>query len=643
MQKSVKISLLVTMSLAGCFLLLGGTASAQIVGFADSENGASFSTWTTTTLTVGGWAVAEEDTKPAASVQILIDGKLVGSVVPSTARTDVVAYLGGNNAYLNCGWSFSYNAGATLTPGGHTLSVLAFDAEGISAPLTFTGTASPSLTILTPQPPQGFLDGMNAATFTQSQSIVVSGWAGDPQDGAPVKQVQILMDGNAVGNATLGIKRTDVTAVYPQYVNAGWTFTYSAASLAGSHTFTAVASDRESLSTKLTVIAQNTITVLSPELAVTSVGVTGTPASGGKVTVADTTTNSGAGPAGASYTFFYMSTDGVTKGASLGDRYLPSVAAGGSSSGTTSVTLPSNIGGTYYILACANATNTVVESVTITNCMASAPFSVVTPELAVTSVSVTGTLASGGKISVADTTTNSGGGAAGASYTFFYMSTDGVTKGASLGDRYLASLAAGGSSSGTTTVTLPTNITGPYYILACANATNTVVESSTITNCMASTQFSVAGADLTVSAVGTNPAAALPGGTLAITDTTADAFANANLSITGYYLSTTTTLVKSGSGAAVLLGTRSVPALTPTTVPATSTGTVNVSIPASTVAGNYYVFACANNTSSVVESNVNNNCTATPVVVYTAANTMFVNQKSLNAENTGCGTSQFRA
>ena len=138
MQKSVKISLLVTMSLVCCLLLFSGAASAQIVGFADFENGTNFASWTTTTLTVCGRAVAEEDGKPATSVQILIDGNVVGSAVPSAPLSDVVAYLGGNSAYPNCGWSFSYNVAANLTTGFHTLSVLAIDLEGVSAPLTFT-------------------------------------------------------------------------------------------------------------------------------------------------------------------------------------------------------------------------------------------------------------------------------------------------------------------------------------------------------------------------------------------------------------------------------------------------------------------------------------------------------------------------
>jgi parallel beta-helix repeat protein len=57
------------------------------------------------------------------------------------------------------------------------------------------------------------------------------------------------------------------------------------------------------------------------------------------------------------------------------------------------------------------------------------------------------------------------------------------------------------------------------------------------------------------------------------------------------------------------------------------------------VAGNYYIFACANDTGSVAESNTANNCTPTPVVVYTSPKTVFVDQNNLNASDTSCGTS----
>src|SRR5208283_2365645 len=80
------------------------------------------------------------------------------------------------------------------------------------------------------------------------------GWAIDMKDGAPVTQVQVLIDGTVVGNATLGLARPDIAAGYgnARFLNAGWTFSYSAQNLsAGSHTVSAVAYDSLGLSTTL--------------------------------------------------------------------------------------------------------------------------------------------------------------------------------------------------------------------------------------------------------------------------------------------------------------------------------------------------------------------------------------------------------
>lgn len=76
-------------------------------------------------------------------------------------------------------------------------------------------------------------------------------------DGAPLHQVSILIDGTAVGNATLGIARLDVANKKGSaYTNSGWRFTMSASSLsAGTHTVTAVATDSLGLSTQFEIRA----------------------------------------------------------------------------------------------------------------------------------------------------------------------------------------------------------------------------------------------------------------------------------------------------------------------------------------------------------------------------------------------------
>jgi hypothetical protein len=67
--------------------------------------------------------------------------------------------------------------------------------------------------------------------------------------------VQVLIDGAALGTATLGQSRPDVTA----YPNSGWSGYFSAATLStGTHTVTTIATDSTGLTTTL---GTKTITV----------------------------------------------------------------------------------------------------------------------------------------------------------------------------------------------------------------------------------------------------------------------------------------------------------------------------------------------------------------------------------------------
>ena len=195
----------------------------------------------------------------------------------------------------------------------------------------------------------------------------------------------------------------------------------------------------------------------------------------------DTVMNQGVVAAPGSVTYLYLSSDGVTKGTVLAVRSVPALLTGaGSGPVTTNVTLPTNINGSYYVLVCANGSNAVVESNTANDCTATAQFNVAGADLIETGVSYSGTAASGATIQVTDTAKNQGVVAAPGSVTYFYLSSDGVTKGAVLTVRSVPALLAGASSGPVTTnVKLPTKINGSYYVLVCANGSNAVVESNT--------------------------------------------------------------------------------------------------------------------------------------------------------------------
>lgn len=324
------------------------------------------------------------------------------------------------------------------------------------------------------------------------------------------------------------------------------------------------------------------------------------PISGGQLIVNDTVTNQGASTAGASWSRFYLSTNGTTKGTMLGTRSVPSLAGGATSPGSTVVSLPLNLSGTYYIIACADDTNAVVESNETNNCSFSAAVAISGADLAETAVFPTTTPGAGTTIVVSDTVSNKGGGNAGASWTRFYLSTNGTTKTTMLGSRSVPALTAGATSGPVNTnVTLPMNLNGQYFVIACADDTNAVVESNETNNCLASGAIQVSGADLVEASV-YPPSTAAAGGTMSVIDTvTNQGGGNASNSWTRFYLST------NGTAKGTVLGTRTVPAL----IAGAGSGpvTTNLTVPMNT-SGVYWVIACADDTNVVTESNETNNC-----------------------------------
>ena len=100
------------------------------------------------------------------------------------------------------------------------------------------------------------------------------------------------------------------------------------------------------------------------------------------------------------------------------------------------------------------------------------------------------------------------------------------------------------------------------------------------------------------------PASATPGSSFSVNDTAQNNGAvSAAASTTRYYLSLDAAL----GGDKLLTGTRSVGTLA---AGAPSQGTVTVTIPTTTVAGSYFLLACADDTKVVIETNETNNCKA---------------------------------
>jgi hypothetical protein len=128
---------------------------------------------------------------------------------------------------------------------------------------------------------------------------------------------------------------------------------------------------------------------------------------------------------------------------------------------------------------------------------------------------------------------------------------------------------------------------------------------------IASTSFQVQPltADLVQTAMGTSPLTpiAAPGTTFSVTDTVRNLGPGASTSSrTRYYLSLDAVR---GAGDTPLTGTRSVPGLA---AGASHTATVKVTVPAGIALDAYFLLACADDQSTVVESDEGNNCAVSP-------------------------------
>ena len=469
-------------------------------------------------------------------------------------------------------------------------------------------------------PPAAILPG---ATFTVTDTVQNQGGS---TAGSTTTRYYLSLDLTKSPDDTLLTGTRTIGGLTPNDSSTGnATVTIPAATPLGTYFLLACADDlnavTESSEANNCLAAAHPVQVARPDLIETAISnPPANAAPGTSFPVTDTTQNQGGIGAGNSTTRYYLSTNG-TKDATdkllTGSRGVPSLGPGATSSpvGSINVTIPSNTTlGTYFLLACADDTAVVTESIETNNCLAStATVNITRPDLIETAVSNPPGLAKPGDIfSVTDTTQNQGAVSAPASTTRYYFSVDGA-KGTGdkllTGSRAVTTLNAGASLGGTVNVTIPTaTALGTYFLLACADDTQNVIETNDANNCKASaTKVQVTNPDLIETAVSDPPAAAAPGGAFPVTDTVKNQGpVSAGASTTRYYLSLDGL---KGSGDKLLTGTRSVGTLVAGgTSPAPSP--VTVTIPTSITLTSYFLLACADDTAKVPETNETNNCKA---------------------------------
>ena len=503
-------------------------------------------------------------------------------------------------------WQKELSLGASLAPEAARARIRANVDRVSVAPLdsgvdgyTFDGERegvlwAPSAVGDEPPPPQNLpptvsiTSPAHASTVSSATLISFAGAASDPEEGDI--SGSLVWTSNRQGQIGTGAS-------------------FSRALTSGVHTVTATVTDAGGNVARPSV----TITVVAAsqsDLVVTAVSAPATAAAGSAIAVTDTTRNQGTGSADPSVTRFYLSANSALDAGDvpLGERPVGSLSVGQVSSGSTTVTIPaSTAGGTYYVIAQADASDVLVET-TETNNTRTVSMQI-GPDLVVSAMSVPATAGAGGTITVTDTSKNQGLGVADPCVTRFYLSANATLDAADtvLGERAVPALSAGQVSSGSTAVTIPAaTAAGTYYVIAKADAGNAVPETAETNNTRANP--TAIGPDLAVSAISV-PTTVGAGATITVTDTTKNQGAGeAGPAITRFYLSANTTI----DAADTVLGERAVPALSAGQV---SSGSTAVTIPAETAAGTYYVVAKADAGNAVPETAETNNTRASSTAI----------------------------
>lgn len=229
------------------------------------------------------------------------------------------------------------------------------------------------------------------------------------------------------------------------------------------------------------------------------------------------------------------------------------------------------------------------------------------PDLVASIDLLSAALAPGARVTFSETTTNVGLAAVPASTTRYFLSVDTAVGGdVELGSRAIVGLAPSAQSAGSLSLTVPASTTtGPYHVIACADAVNAIVESNEANNCVASTAaVNVTRADLVVVSATAASQSATPGGTFKISDTVQNQGGLTSASTTArFYLSADA--IKSADDC--LAGSRSVGPLAAGALSFKADTTLTV--PQTTPLGSYVIVACADDPPKNTELSEINNCT----------------------------------
>jgi subtilase family serine protease len=225
---------------------------------------------------------------------------------------------------------------------------------------------------------------------------------------------------------------------------------------------------------------------VGPDLSLVDIDTPVPAEAGGPLNVTDSVKNLGGGVAPSTQTSYYLSTNATWEAGDvyLGSRTVPSVAAGQTSTATTPVTVPvGTASGSYYLIAKADYTSSLVELLETNNLRASGLFKI-GPDLSVSILNAPATVVRGTAFTITDTTRNDGS-AVGSTTTSYYLSLDNTLDASDvlIGGHAVGALATATGANGQASVVIPASqAAGTYYLFAKSDSGNVAAESNETNN-----------------------------------------------------------------------------------------------------------------------------------------------------------------
>ncbi|MCE3258751.1 MAG: hypothetical protein K0S12_392 [Bacteroidetes bacterium] len=336
-------------------------------------------------------------------------------------------------------------------------------------------------------------------------------------------------------------------------------------------------------------------------------------AAGAGLTISSTLQNAGTASSPASTIGYYLSTDTVYNSSDifLTTASCASLASNGTLQKQSSIVIPAGTAaGNYYVVAYADPNNAIAESNEANNYKANALSVIVqnVTDAAISSpVSSTSSAMPGGTLTAGFTVHNLGNSTIPSLSTGYYLSTDTVWNSSDvlLTTQSFASLPAGGTGTGSKTVTIPGGTTsGSYYLLFVADNSSSLTEANENNNVKFKALSVNQNLDIAVSSPQLGSQTVVSGNTLTVGFTLINQGGSSiPAGSAGVYLSADNHWDSSDA----LLNNMSYSALSAgASVPKSGTCT----IPASTIPGNYYILIYADNTELIAEVSESNNFAA---------------------------------